>query len=101
MAEFKVVIGDSKTGKCKQAVVSGDNTRSLFGKKLGDKIKGESIDMPGYEFEITGGSDYAGFPMRKDLDGPIRKQIFAVRGTGLKTIKGGDKIRKTVCGNTI
>ena len=101
MAEFKVVIGDSKTGKCKQVVVSGDNTRSLLGKKIGDKLKGESIDMPGYEFEITGGSDYAGFPMRKDLEGPIRKQIFAVRGTGLKTIKGGDKIRKTVCGNTI
>jgi len=101
MAEFKIVIGDPKTGKCHQIVVSAENANTFLGKKIGDTIRGESIDMPGYEFEITGGSDYCGFPMRKDLEGPIRKQIFLVSGIGVKAKDKGIKQKKTVCGNTI
>ena len=41
MAEFKLVIGDPKTGKSTQIVVSDDNADKLNGKKIGDKIKGE------------------------------------------------------------
>lgn len=101
MAEFKLVIGDPKTGKCHQIVVSGDNTKSFIGKKIGDKINGESFDMPGYEFEITGGADYCGFPMRKDIEGPVRKKIFITSGVGIRNKNKGNKFKKTVCGNTI
>lgn len=101
MAEFKLVIGEPKTGKCHQIVVSGPNAVSLVGKKIGDKINGESIDMPGYEFEITGGADYCGFPMRKDIEGPVRKKILLVSGVCIKSNSNGIKKRKTVCGNTI
>ncbi|MEM4397130.1 MAG: 30S ribosomal protein S6e [Candidatus Woesearchaeota archaeon] len=100
MAEFKLVIGE-KSGKCHQIVVSGDNAKVFLGKKIGDKINGESIDMPGYEFEITGGADYCGFPMRKDLEGPIRKKIFITSGVGIRNKNKGVKFKKTVCGNTI
>ena len=101
MAEFKLVIGDPKTGKSTQIVVSEDNADKLNGKKLGDKIKGETLDFPGYEFEITGGADYCGFPMRKDIEGPVRKKVLLVSGVGIRNKEKGIRKRKTVCGNTI
>jgi small subunit ribosomal protein S6e len=101
MVEFKLVIADPKIGKCAQIVVSGPNAESLMGKKIGETMKGESFDMPGYELEITGGADYCGFPMRKDLDGPIRKKIMITEGVGVRNTRKGVRVRKTVCGNTI
>jgi len=100
MAEFKLVISE-KSGKSKQVEIKDDNAKSLIGKKIGEKFKGEVIDMPGYEFEITGGADYCGFPMRKDLDGPIRKRVMLTSGVGTRNTEKGIRIRKTVCGNTI
>jgi ribosomal protein S6E (S10) len=72
------------------------------------------IDMPGYEFRLTGGSDSAGFPMRPDIEGSQRKQILAGTGVGVtnklrkpnpkkkgwRSMKGM-RIRKTVAGNTV
>jgi len=100
MAEIKLSIGQ-KDGKTVQVVVTDNNAKSLMGKKIGEKIKGESFDMPGYEFEITGGSDYCGFPMRKDLEGPIRKKIMITQGVGIRNKDHGIRKRKTVCGNTV
>lgn len=57
--------------------------------------------LTGYEFLITGGSDHAGFPMRKDISGMGRKKILAVQAIGLKKKAKGLRQRKTVCGNTI
>jgi small subunit ribosomal protein S6e len=101
MAEFKLVIGDSKTGKCHQIVVTDDNAKPFIGKKIGDKIKGESFDFSGYEFEITGGADYCGFPMRRDVEGPVRKKILLTSGVGIRNKEKGIRKRKIVCGNTI
>jgi len=100
MVSFKVVIG-TKEGKCLQKEVAEPDANSFLGKKLGDKVAGEAIGFTGYEFEITGGSDYAGFPMRKDVQGVGRKRILAIEGIGLKKIAKGLRVRKTVCGNTI
>ena len=101
MAEFKLVIGDPKSGKCHQVVVSGENANFFLGKKLGDKIRGESFDFAGYEFEITGGADYCGFPMRKDIEGPVRKKILITKGVGTQNKESGIRLRRTICGNTI
>ena len=100
MVSFKVVIG-TKEGKCLQKEVAESDANAFLGKKLGDKIAGEVLGFTGYEFEITGGSDYAGFPMRSDIAGVGRKRILAVEGIGLKKIAKGIRVRKTVCGNTI
>jgi len=100
MVGFKVVIG-TKDGKCHQKEVSEEDSKNLIGKKIGDTIKGEVIGLTGYEFDITGGTDYAGFPMRKDIVGTGRKRILAVSGVGLKKKAKGLRKRKTVCGNTI
>ncbi len=100
MVSLKIVIG-TKEGKCLQKEVAEPDATIFLGKKLGDKIAGETLGFTGYEFEITGGSDYAGFPMRNDIPGVGRKRILAIEGIGLKKIAKGLRVRKTVCGNTI
>ena len=100
MVSFKIVIG-TKEGKCAQKEVQEPEAKALLGQKIGDSISGESLGFAGYEFIVTGGSDYCGFPMRKDVEGFARKRILAVQGIGLKKIAKGIRVRTTVCGNTI
>ena len=101
MAEFKVVLSDPKTGKSYQKELKDNSAEFLIGKKIGEKIAGESMDLTGYEFEITGGSDKSGFPMRRDISGAVRAKILAVSGVGLKKTEKGIRRRKTVFGNTV
>jgi len=100
MAEFKIVIG-AKEGKCLQKEVKDKEAGVFLNKKIGDKVSGDECGFPGYEFEVCGGSDSCGFPMRKDVTGPLRKRILAVKGVGLNMVGRGVRIRKTVCGNTV
>ncbi len=115
MASFKLVIG-TKQGKCVQKELQEPEANVFLGKQIGNTLNGDEIGLQGYEFEITGGSDYCGFPMRKDVSGTGRKRILTVKGVvGVKgvyskkyqgkvikrKIKKGIRIRKTVCGNTI
>ena len=70
--------------------------------KIGDIIKGGLIGFPNYEFVITGGSDASGFPMRKDVHGPVKKRILvSKRGIGYRLKRKGQKRRKMVRGNEI
>ena len=100
-ARMKIVISDKKTGKSIQKELSSDEAQALYGKKIGDTFSGELIGIEGYEFLITGGTDNAGFPMRKDIDGTGRRKIFATRSVGIRKVEKGQRIRKTVAGNTI
>jgi len=97
---MKLVIG-TKQGKCLQKELSDEEAKVFWGKKIGATLSGEELGFAGYEFELTGGSDSSGFPMRKDVDGIHRKKILAVEGIGLKKKAKGIRQRKTVCGNTI
>ena len=100
--EFKVNFGDPKTGKTVKKVISEDQAQVFLKKRIGDKINGKDIGFEGYEFEITGGSDYCGFPMRRDVIGASRKRVLMVSGVGIRKKKRkGRKVRKTVAGNTI
>ncbi len=101
MVDFKVVIADPKTGRCVQREIKDKDADALVGLKIGDKVKGDSIGLAGYEFQITGGSDYCGFPMRKDVSGSARKKITAVSGVGIGVPEDGTKQRKNVAGNTV
>ena len=100
MAEFKLTIADPKTGKCVKKTVEGDAAKSFIGLGIGDTVKGETIDLTGYEFLITGGSDYCGFPMRKGISG-ARKRVLIGKGVGFRGAKKGIRRRKTVCGERI
>jgi small subunit ribosomal protein S6e len=97
--EIKLNVGDPKSGKTAKAVLT--EPKPLLNKKIGDRVKGDDLGFPGYEFEITGGSDYCGFPMRKDVTGTMRKRILIVEGVGLRKNLPGRKIRKNVAGNTV
>ena len=99
--EIKVNVGDPKTKRTVTLTMSADNAKSLFGKRLGDKMRGELVEKAGYEFEITGGSDNAGFPMRRDVVGSGRRKILVTYSTGQRQTKSGVRVRKTVAGNTI
>lgn len=102
MAEIKVNIGDSKTKKTYNKTITAEQLQNFEGKKIGDKVSGELLELPGYELEIKGGSDKTGTPMRKDVEGNAPKRILIVGGVGLRNTKRkGKKIRKRVAGNTI
>ena len=100
MTTFKLVLGFNN-GSCFQREVKEADADYFLGKKIGDKVQGTHFGLDGYEFLITGGSDYAGFPMRRDVDGAARKRIFAVEGIGLKKRGKGVKYRFTVAGKTV
>ncbi len=57
--------------------------------------------MEGFEFELRGGSDDAGFPMRRDVTGAERKKILITTGLGNKAKRKGMRKRKSVAGNTV
>ena len=100
MADFKLCIGNPKTGKCYQKDVKDAEAQGFIGLNVGEKITGDSFGMFGYEFLITGGSDYCGFPMRHGILG-IRKKISSSGGVGFPKLKKGEKKRRTVCGHKI
>lgn len=100
MASFKLTIGDPKSGKNYQKEVKDQQAAAFVGLNIGESIKGDGFDMAGYEFIITGGSDYCGFPMRRGILG-IRKKVTLLGGVGFKGAAKGIKRRKTVCGHKI
>jgi len=91
--DIKINIAD-KSGKTVKKELKEDQASSLYNKKIGDKFHGELIDMPGYEFEVAGGSDYCGFPMRKDVSGTMRKAILTTTGLGNKYVRKGMRLRR-------
>ena len=100
MSEFKIVIGEK--GKAYFKTLTNDESAFLMNKKIGEKIEGGHFGFKGYEFEITGGSDKEGFPMRRDVEGLGRKKIFLTKNSiGTRLNKKGLKIRKSIAGNTI
>lgn len=100
MAEMKLVIS-TKDGKSYQREVKDNQAESLLGKRIGETVTGDTVGLDGYEFVISGGTDSAGFPMRKDIQGAGRKRILAVKGVGVRKKRHGQRQRKTVAGNRI
>jgi small subunit ribosomal protein S6e len=112
MVEFKLVLG-TKDGKSFQKEIKSPEADAFLKKRIGDKVSGDSLGFAGYEFEITGGSDKCGFPMRKGIQEP-RKRVLISGGVGFcgkkrklrkssksrSTQKGLIK-RLTVCGEMI
>ena len=99
---MKIVIG-MKSGKSYQKELTKDTAEHLYGKKLGDEIKGDLVEFSGAVFKICGGSDEAGFPMRSDVLVAGRKRILTKRGVGFKGKTRGKsfdglRVRKTVSG---
>ncbi len=101
MVEFKLVINDPKSRRSFSKSVRDHEADIFRGKKIKDLVKGDSLGLKGYELEITGGSDNAGFPMRYDLDTMARKRVLLTKGPGVKINIKGMKKRKTVVGSHV
>ena len=100
MVSFKLSISDPSSKKTFQKEVKDSLARPFVGLNIGETVKGDNIEMSGYEFQITGGSDYCGFPMRRGILG-LRKKIAIYGGIGFKGGSKGIKRRKTICGHKI
>lgn len=98
MPEFKLTINDTKNGKSYNKSV---DTTAFKNKKIGDTIEGDDLGLKGYKLEITGASDNSGFPLRKDLEGAVKKKALLTKGPGLRNAGKGLRKRKTIRGNAI
>ncbi len=78
---FKINISE-KSGKTYKLE---KETEELIGKSLHDKIQGKELlpDLEGYEFEITGASDKAGFPALENVEGIGLKKVLLGYGKGM------------------
>ena len=101
MASFKIVVADPKTSESASMELKDQQAQPLLGLKIGDEIDGSMVGMQG-KIRITGGSDKAGFPMRPDISGGVKKYVLMTKGIGFrKGAQEGKKKRKLVRGNTI
>lgn len=98
---IKLNIGDPTSKRTKQFELDEETSGRLEGKKIGETFKGELVDKPGYEFTIRGGSDKAGFPMRRDVEGATRRKVLITTSVGNRKRRKGMRLRKTVAGNTV
>ncbi|MBN1923799.1 MAG: 30S ribosomal protein S6e [Nanoarchaeota archaeon] len=98
---MKIVMSDPKTGKSYQKELDKSVEAQFYGKKIGETFNGELIDLQGYQFQITGGSDKSGFPMRAEIKGSVRKRILLTKGIGMQSNVKGLRKKKSVRGHTI
>ena len=109
---FKLNIAE-KSGKSYKLETESE---AFLEKSLNDKIEGKEIssDFAGYEFEITGASDNAGFPALKEAEGIGLRKLLLTYGKGMKkrprregkkkrskNRPRGLRLRKTVRGKVI
>ncbi len=101
MADFKLVVSDSKTGKAYNIDIAGPKTTKFVGHAIGTEVDGEAAGLTGYTLVITGGSDKDGVPMRGDLPGQVRRKILVAGGIGYHPKTDGMRKRKTLRGNEV
>jgi len=101
MVSFTVVVADPKTGKSQSMEVKDQQAQPFLGLRIGEELDGSLLGLSG-KLRISGGSDKAGFPMRSDVMGGVKKYVLMTRGIGFRKNAGeGQKKRKLVRGNTI
>lgn len=96
---FKLVINNKEKAYSKE--LNDNESHAFIGKKIGENVSGSTFGFKNYEFQITGGSDKDGFPMRYDLQGSARRKLLLSKGPGVKIDRKGMRLRKTIRGNLI
>jgi small subunit ribosomal protein S6e len=97
---FKLTVSDPETGKAQTVEVKDPQAQALLGLRIGEVIDGSLIGLKG-KLKITGGSDRAGFPMRPDVHGGVKKYVLLASGPGFHPRRPGERRRKLVRGNVI
>ena len=101
MADFKIILSDPGTGRSYKIDATGPAAGALIGKRIGDKVDGSVLGLPGYTIRLTGGTDKTGIPARRDLPGPARRRLLLSRGVGFHPVMEGERRRKSVRGREI
>ena len=101
MADFQVVVGDPDEGTTYDFDVDGQDANRFIGRSIGETVDGGAVGLPGYELEITGGSDTSGRPMREDVSGTDTAAILLEGGVGFEPTVDGERKRVTVRGAEI
>ncbi|MGB0651781.1 MAG: 30S ribosomal protein S6e [Thermoplasmatota archaeon] len=102
MASFKIVINDPAEGKSYNFEITGHHAQNMVGRRIGDEVDGINVNLPGYKLRITGGTDFAGFPMRKDVEGGERRRLLLTDSTGFHPKDyNGKRKGKSIRGNTV
>jgi len=91
-AGLKLVLNDVENKKTYQIALDEKKSENFINLKIGDKFDCSVIGMNNYVIEITGGSDIAGFPMKKGVH-QERARIMVGEGRNRR--------RVTVCGEKI
>ncbi len=77
------------------------DSKMIYGKKIGEKINGNLVELENYELQITGGSDKQGFPMKKGVSGSVRKRLLLAEGVGYNPKNKGIRRRKSIRGEVV
>ena len=94
-------VGEVFRAKAFQVTVAGDKAAAFIGKKIGETVDASVIGIDGKKLLITGGSDFAGFPMVPTLPGAGKKALLLSGPPGFNSKNKGERRRKYVRGNTI
>ncbi|MDA4114531.1 MAG: 30S ribosomal protein S6e [Thaumarchaeota archaeon] len=100
MASFKVVVSDPSSGKSEVIEAKDSQAQIFMGRKIGEIIDLSLIGQ-NYKVKLTGGSDKAGFPMRRDVMGSGKRYVLMTKGVGFRHPVEGEKRRKLVRGGTV
>jgi len=95
---MNIVVSDPKTRKAYSKKI--DNPAVFIGKKVGETVELGLIGLDGYSAKITGGSDKDGFPMKPDMAGTNRREIYVVmdakKGLREKVRKRGNQVAQDI-----
>ncbi|MDQ5870028.1 MAG: 30S ribosomal protein S6e [Thermoproteota archaeon] len=100
MAIFKVIISD-KHGKSISRELKDKEAQPLLGSRIGDLVDSSILGISNGKFQVMGGSDKSGTPMRKDVHGGVKKYVLLSKGTGMRSNQEGIRKRKMIRGNIV
>lgn len=95
---MNLVISVPKTGKAYNKKLENP---VFLNKKIGEEVSLSEIGLNDCKAVIMGGSDKDGFPMKTTISGTGRRKVFLSQGVGFKGTREGERIRRTIRGNTV
>ncbi len=97
MVEFTAVVS-YRDGKSESVKVGAQESSRLLGLRIGDTLDGAVIGKKDYSMTIVGGSDSAGFPMRRHIQGGglVRILFRDRKGINHKVLRRGSVITESI-----
>ncbi|BCS90601.1 MAG: 30S ribosomal protein S6e [Candidatus Micrarchaeota archaeon] len=101
---MKLVIADPKSGLSGQKELTQEEALLFIGKLIGEEVDASQLGLTNYRLKITGGTDVNGFPLKKGIEGSIKKRVLIESKDGVrrrKTVRGAQISADTMQVNTV